>query len=80
MIRPFIRSARHALRRVGVVVECTGYESVEVAITGLASRSYEVWPRHGAELGADEDGGTFLGLAFQVATFGTSQLAGPGRE
>jgi len=65
---------------VRLVVEGAGNQYVEPGITRLAGGSNKVSALYGAELGADEDGGTFLSLAFQVAGFGADQLAGPGRE
>ena len=49
------------LRGVGVVVEGAGDQHVEVGVAGLAGGGDQVGARDGAELGADEDGGAFLG-------------------
>ena len=68
------------LRRVRLVVEGAGDQHIEPGIAGLAGGSDEVGALHGAELRADEDGGAFLGVAFQVTAFGADQVAGPGGE
>ena len=65
---------------VGLVVEGAGDQHVEAGVARLAGGGDEVGALHGAELGADEDGGALLGLAFQVAALGADQIARPGRE
>ena len=68
------------LRGVGLVVEGAGDQHVEAGIAGLAGGGDKVGALNGAELGADEDGSAFLGVAFHVAAFGADEIAGPGRE
>ena len=70
------------IRRVGVVVERAGDENVEVRVAGLAGRGHEVWPRHGSELGPDEDGRALLErlVAFGVPTVGEDVRTRPGRD
>ena len=62
---------------VRLVVEGAGDQHVEAGIARLAGGGDEIGALHGAELGADEDGGPLLGLAFQVAAFGADQIARP---
>ena len=69
------------LRGVRLVVEGAGDEHIEPGIARLAGGGDEIGALHGAELGADEDGGALSpSLAFQVAAFGADQIAGPGGE
>ena len=65
---------------VRLVVEGAGDEHIETGIARLAGGGDEVGALHGAELGADEDGGALLGVAFQVTAFAADQFAGPGGE
>ncbi len=62
---------------VGFKVEGAGNQHIEIGITGFAGCGDEIHTRYGAELGADEDGGAFLYLAFHIAAFATDQLAWP---
>ena len=59
---------------VGLVVEGAGDQHIEPGIASLTGGGDEVGALDGAELGADEDGGALLRLAFQVAAFGASEL------
>ena len=45
---------------VGVVVEGAGDKHVELGVGGLAGGFHQVGARHGAKLGADEDGRALL--------------------
>ena len=63
---------------VRLVVEGAGDEDIEVGIAGFARGGDEIGARDGAELGADEDGGALLGLAFEVAAFGADSSPGQG--
>ena len=65
---------------VRLVVEGAGDQHVETGIARLAGGRDQIGALDGAELGADEDGGALLGVAFQVAAFGADQVARPGRE
>jgi hypothetical protein len=55
---------------VGFVVEGAGNQHIKAGIATLAGGFDQVAALHGAELGADEDTGAFLNVAFQVAAFG----------
>ena len=46
--------------RVGVVIERTGNQDIKVGVRSLAGCFHKVGTGDGAELGADEDRGTFL--------------------
>ena len=48
------------LRSVGVVVEGTGHQHVEVSVSGFTHCRYEIGARDCAEFRADEDASTFL--------------------
>ena len=71
-------------RRMGVIVEGAGDEDVKTGVTGLTGGMNQVGAGNGAEFGTDEDGGPFLDSGavafFQVAPFGTDQVARPGDE
>ena len=57
------------LRGVSFVVEGACYQHIESGIAGLTSTGDKIGALHGAELGADEDGGPLLRFAFAVAAF-----------
>src|SRR5262252_75721 len=65
---------------VGFVVECAGDQHVELGIARLAGGFDKVGALHGAELGADEDGGALLALALHIAAFGADQVTRPWRQ
>lgn len=65
---------------VGIVVEGTGDDEVEVGISGFTGGGYEVIAGDGAKFGADEDSGSFLGFSFEVASFGADDGSRPGGE
>jgi hypothetical protein len=71
-------------RGVGIVVEGAGDQDIEVGIAGLAGGFYQVRAGDSAELRANEDGRAFLaaglGIALDIAAFGTHHIARPGRE
>ena len=70
------------LRGMGLIVERAGDQHVEVCICGLARGLYEIGTRDGTEFRANEDAsalfGTGVGVAFDVDSFGTDEVAGPG--
>jgi len=65
---------------VGLVVEGAGDEDIEACVARFPGGVYEVWTGHRAELGADEDTGAALGVAFHVAAFGADEFARPAAE
>ena len=74
---------------MGVVAERAGDEDVESGVAGFAGGGDQIRAGDGAEFGADEDGGAFLGggasivafaAAFDVAAFGADEVARPGEE
>ena len=64
------------LRSVGLVIESAGDQHIEPGIAGLTGASDKIGALHGAELGADEDGGPLFSFAFEVTAFRTDQSAG----
>lgn len=61
----------------GVEREAATDKDVEIGVAGLAGGFDQFLALHSAEFGADEDGGSAFGVAFQVAAFGADQAAGP---
>ena len=71
------------LGRMGVVAEGAGDQHVEPGVRGLARRGHQVGPRHGAELGADEDARAALDAvpaALDIPPLGADVIARPGYE
>ena len=69
---------------VSLVAERAGDQYVVVGVGGLAGGSDQIGARDGAELGADEDARAAFGagvrVTFDVASFGTDQVARPGGQ
>ncbi len=68
------------LGAVRIVVEGARDQDVEIGIAGLTGGKHQVHALHGAEFGADEDGGSLFRFALHIATFGADALAGPGDQ
>ena len=70
--------------RVGLVVECACDQHVEADVCRLPGGRDQIWTRHGAELGSDEDRRAFLGsgvlTTLDVASFRADELARPGGD
>ena len=64
---------------MGVVAEGAGDEDIEACVSGFAGGGNEFWAGNGAEFGADEDTGSFFGIAiaFYITAFSADVVTRP---